>query len=113
MYIRDNGNVRYGCANTRQVLDLFESAAIGKTEPLQRLCDRFDIETQNGKEMARYDLLLNAVIVHIGRANRTTQIGQLGIHGQRDARLPVQSESPRSGRDFELVTWLVVLERTG
>ena len=113
VYIRDNGNVRYGCTNTRQVLDLFESAAIGKTEPLQRLCDRFDGETQNGREMAHYDQLLNAVIVHISRANRTTQIGQLGIHGQRDARLPVQSKSPRSGRDFELVTWLVVLERTG
>ena len=49
----------------------------------------------------------------INRANRATQIGQLGIHGQREARLPVQSKSPRSGRDFELVTWLVVLERTG
>ena len=51
VYIRDNGDVRYGCANARQVLDLFESAAIGKTEPLQSLCDWFDHETQNGRDM--------------------------------------------------------------
>ena len=100
VYIRDNGNVRYGCANTRQVLDLFESAAIGNTEPLQRLCDRFDVETQNGKDMARYDVLLNAVIAHFSRANRTSQIRQLGIHGQRDARLPVQSEESEKWQRF-------------
>ncbi len=63
--------------------------------------------------MARYDKLLNAVIAHIGGADRATQIRQLGIHGhQRDFRLPVQSANPNNN-DFELVTWLVVLERTG
>ena len=35
VYIRNNGDIRYGCANARQVLDLFESAAVGKINPLQ------------------------------------------------------------------------------
>ena len=108
VYIRDSGDIRYGCANARQVLELFESAAIGKTEPLQKLCDQFDHETQNGKDMARYDQLLNEVMQHINRANTSTQIQQLGIGGQRDFRLPVKSEN--STGDFELVTWLIILD---
>ena len=105
VYIRDNGDIRYGCANARQVLELFESAAIGKTEPLQKLCDQFDHETQNGKDMARYDQLLNEVMQHVNRANTSTQIQQMGIGGPRDFRLPVKPENSTS--DFELVTWLI------
>ena len=29
-------------AQTREVLELFESVAVGKTDPIQGLCDRFD-----------------------------------------------------------------------
>ena len=94
------------------MLELFESAAIGKTEPLQKLCDQFDHETQNGKDMARYNQLLAAVMAHISRANKTTRSRQLGIHGRRDARLPIQSANPHNS-DFELVTWLVIFERKG
>ena len=106
VYIRDSGDIRYGCANARRVLELFESAAIGKTEPLQKLCDQFDHETQNGKDMARYDQLLNEVMKHINRANISTQIQGMGIGGQRDFRLSAKSEN--STTDFELVTWLII-----
>jgi hypothetical protein len=51
-------------------------------------------------------------MAHIGGADKATQIQQSGIHGQSDFRLPVQSVNPNNG-DFELVIWLVVLERTG
>ncbi len=108
VYIRDSGDIRYGCANARRVLELFESAAIGKTEPLQKLCDQFDHETQNGKDMARYDQLLNKVMKHINRANTSTQIQGMGIGGQRDFRLPVKSENTTD--EFELVTWLIILD---
>ena len=87
------------------MLELFESVALGKTEPLQRLCDQFDRETQNGEDMARYNKLLKAVMAHIGGADRAAQIRQLSIHGQRDFRLPGQSVG-----DFELVTWLIIVE---
>ena len=107
VYVRDSGDIRYGCANAKQVLELFESVAVGKTEPLQKLCDQFDGETQNGQDMARYDQLLNAVIAHIGGANKSTQVQNLGLRGQRDIKLPIRSAS--SAGDFELVTWLVIV----
>ena len=108
VYIRNTGDIRYGCANTRQVLDLFEFAAVGKSKPLQKLCLQFDTETQNGENMARYNGLLKAVIDHISRAHTTTQTNNMGLGGTRDFALPLESETPRDASDFELVTWLVI-----
>ena len=108
VYIRKNGDIRYGCANTRQVLDLFESAAVRKIEPLQDLCIQFDTETQNGEDMALYNKLLKMVIGHIGRAHTTAQIEGMRRGGSRSFKLPRKSETPKDTSDFELVTWLVI-----
>ena len=108
VYIRKNGDIRYGCTNARQVLDLFESATVGKSEPLQDLCIQFDTETQNGENMAHYDKLLKATIAHISRAHTTTQTNNMGLSGTRDFALPLESEAPKDASDFELVTWLVI-----
>ena len=108
VYIRNTGDIRYGCANTRQVLDLFESAAVGKIDSLQDLCIQFDTETQNGENMGLYNGLLKAVIDHVKRAHTTTQTNNIGLSGTRDFALPLESETPRDTSDFELVTWLVI-----
>ena len=108
VYIRNSSDIRYGCANTRQVLDLFESATAGKTQPLQDLCIQFDSETQNGENMVLYNGLLKAVISHISRAHTTTQTRNLRRGGPRDFKLTPRSEAPRDTSDFELVTWLVI-----
>ena len=111
VYIRNSGDIRYGCANTRQVLDLFESAAVGKIDSLQDLCIQFDSETQNGTNMALYNGLLKAVINHISRAHTTTQIRGMGIDGTRGFKLTPKSKAPRDASDFELVTWLVITKQ--
>ncbi len=111
VYIHAAGDIRYGCANARQTLDVFEAAAAGKTEPLQKLCDQFDRETGQGQDMARYDRLVQAVIAHIGRARRDSQVAQL--RGRRDFRLPVAGKAGKAGDDFELVSWLVILAADG
>ena len=111
VYIRNSGDIRYGCANARQVLDLFESAAVGKVDSLQDLCIQFDSETQNGTNMALYNGLLKAVINHISRAHTTTQIRGMGIDGTRGFKLTPKSKAPRDASDFELVTWLVITKQ--
>ena len=108
VYIRNSGDIRYGCANTRQVLDLFESAAVGKSKLQPELCIQFDTETQNGENMGLYNGLLKAVIDHISRAHTTTQTRNLGRGGPRDFKLTPRSETPRDTSDFELVTWLII-----
>ena len=111
VYIRNSSDIRYGCANTRQVLDLFESAAVRKVDSLQDLCIQFDSETQNGTNMALYNGLLKAVINHISRAHTTTQIRGMGIDGTRGFKLTPKSKAPRDASDFELVTWLVITKQ--
>ena len=84
VYIRNNGDIRYGCANAKQVLDLFEASAVGKTEPIQNLCLQFDRETEHGDNMAHYNKLLDTVITHITRSHTKTQSQILRRGSPRD-----------------------------
>ena len=70
-YIHDGGNIRFGSGNARQTLAVFEAAASGQTAPITELCDRFDQETRQGRDMAQYEKLLNDVIAHIGKPTPT------------------------------------------
>ena len=108
VHIRDNGDIRHGCAGVKQTLELFQDAALGKTEPILTLCDKFDRLTDSGMDMTRYDDLLNKAIKHINRAHGAIQVAGVGASGQRDFKLPKASETPRQAGDFELVTWLVM-----
>ena len=108
VYIKDDGSIRYGCTNARQVLQVFERAAAGENEPIAKLCDWFDRETKLGQEMGRYDGLLNGVIAHICQAQDSTAAAGLGQGGPRDFVLSKASETPRNANDFELITWLVL-----
>ena len=109
-YIHDNGDIRFGCGSARQALAVFEAAAVGKTAPLTALCDRFDRETKQGRDMSFYDKLLNDVIAHIRQTHNREQAAGLGLSGSGDFILPKASESPRGATDFELLTWLVIKE---
>ena len=51
VYVQNDGRIRYGCANARQVLEAFEMVAIGQDKPIRRLCDQFNSHTENGRNM--------------------------------------------------------------
>ena len=110
VYILADGTIRFGCANSRQALEVFEAAASGKPEPITRLCDQFDRLTDLGKTMDPYDRLLNSVIAHIRQAHSHTQSRSLRPDGARDFRFTPASEAPRNATDFELITWLVIMD---
>ncbi|MDE0556252.1 MAG: C-terminal helicase domain-containing protein, partial [Candidatus Poribacteria bacterium] len=108
VYIRNSGDIRYGCINAKQVLDLFEASAVGKENTIDDLCLWFDQETEYGGNMAHYNKLLDTVISHITRSHQKTQSKNIGRAGNRGFRLPAASEIPKDSSDFELVTWLVI-----
>ena len=85
VYVRNDGTIRYGCAQAHQVLRAFEEATAGKTEPLNALCDRFDSSTDRGKDMSHYYGLLKraAESDRSARTEATADAPGLGIHGQR------------------------------
>ena len=106
VFIRDDGRVRFGCANAKQTLELFDSVTSGESQPILELCDWFNQETSNGGNMSRYEVLLEKVVAHIGRAHGETQARGLG--GNLGFILTDQFETPTSAEDFELITWLVM-----
>ena len=108
VYIRNNRDIRIGCANTKRALELFEEAAVGNSEPLMNLCDQFDNEISNGNDMSTYNDLLDVVVRHINRRHTSTQARNIGRAGSRDFKLSKRSETPRDINDFELVTWLIL-----
>ena len=109
VYILNDGNIRYGCANARQTLTAFESAAAGKTAPIAALCARFDRETQQGQDMSAYDKLIRDAVAHIVQSQTGAQTRQLRPGGARDFLLPETPETPTGAQDFELVAWLVIM----
>ena len=56
------------------------------------------------------DAGLNDVIAHIRQSHASTQTAQLRPGGSRDFVLPTTSETPDSASDFELVTWVAIME---
>ncbi|MGR3913088.1 MAG: helicase-related protein [Gammaproteobacteria bacterium] len=105
VYVRDDGEVRYNYTHAKQVLELFGELAREKNQPLQPLCDAFDRETGHGRDMEKYDKLLDSVFAAVRRQFDRQEAGALA---RRDGVLSAQSERPRDARDFELVTWLVI-----
>ncbi len=108
VFIRDNFDIRYGCMNVKQILDLFEDMTIGKTDVIDKLCLQFDQKTEHGKNMEHYNKLLNTVVKHITGSHTKTQKKGVKIGSDRDFKLPTSDVAPESASDFELVTWLVI-----
>ena len=108
VYIRKSGDIRYGCLNAKQVLDLFEAAAVGKEDIIDHLCLQFDQETEFGKKMDDYNKLLDAVISHISRSHTKTQTQAIKSGSPRDTKLTPASKAPKDSGNFKLVTWLVI-----
>lgn len=111
VYILHDGRIRYGCGNAKQILTVFEAATAGNAAPVMALCDRFDQETNQGRDMSHYDKLLDDTIAHIRQAHAGAQVAQLRVGGARDFVLPTASETPSNAADFELVTWLVIKDQ--
>ena len=109
VYVRDDGTIRSGCANAQQILDIFEAAAVGKTEPIQEMCDLFNMETDNGQQMKRYDALVQSAGAHIKAAYDDATRKNMA-DGDSNFMLPVSENTPRNMDDFKLITWLVILD---
>ena len=105
VYVRDDGEVRYNYTHAKQTLEFFAELARGENTPLLPLCDAFDRETDNGRDMKKYDQLLDKVFSAVSKQFDQWEASSLI---NRDGILAKQSEQPRDANDFELVTWLVI-----
>ena len=105
VYIQDNGNVRYSFGLPKKILGLYRELCSGKTTTFAELCDIFDKRTHDGSEMTHYDSLLKKALVDVAK-NYRRRIAS-GLASSRAFVIPTQDASTDN---FELLTWLVILD---
>lgn len=109
VYVRDDGEVRYNFTHAKQVLDLFRGLCLGKKQAYETLCRLFDEDTKHGADMQCYEgLLAKSTDAILNRATERNRSSLFARNGKvADAAHQVKSED-----DFDLVTWLVILDET-
>ena len=110
LYLLDSGSVKLKSIQPKQVLNLWQRLSINHKSALNDLCDIFDQNTNDGVDMEHYHGLLTKALESISNIHRERTFQNL--RQKRGAVIPTQSEHPSSrGQDYELVTWLAILER--
>ena len=109
VYVHDDGTVRFSFAQPKESMLLLRDLAAGEPAAFEKLGNLFDQRTQGGEDMSHYDDLLRKVLASIEHTFQRRSAASL--LSSRSALLPKSAEAPTSsGDDFDLVTWLVILQ---
>jgi len=106
VYVRQDGTVRYGFAQPKQILEILRLLCGEKTVPYEELCNLFDQETKNGADMSAYSALLQKAVDSIVATFRRRVAA--GLQSGRDFVIPKRDAQANEQSDFELITWLVI-----
>lgn len=106
VYVLDDGNVRFGFAHPKQILDIYRILCSGKSAPYTELCNLFDQQTNHGKDMEPYNVLLQKAVDSVATTFRKRAAA--GLQSGRSFVLPDEKEQVHEKTDLELVTWMVV-----
>lgn len=108
VYVRATGEVRYAYAQAKQTLELYRALCANKAQAQQVLHDHFDRLTGNLENLEKETTLLRAALDSI-RSTFQRKAAQNLFTG-RGATLPKREDQVTEDTQFELVTWLVILE---
>ena len=104
VYIAADGEVLCDYLNPKKLLDTVRLLCRGKSEPVMHLCEKFNKETDDGRNMLAVSKLLSDAINSIIDAKEESDIDSLFSSGGTSALM-----SEISGLDdFELICFLVV-----
>lgn len=104
VYISDGGDVVVNHTEVKKLLDLVRNSCKGLDKPVLDVCNTFNEETEDGKNMKKYSDLLGQSIRSMIDVKEERDIDSLFSGGRTTAL-----ENNISGLDdFELITFLVV-----
>jgi SNF2 family DNA or RNA helicase len=106
VYVLSDGNVRFGFAQPKQILEVYRVLCSGKSAPYSELCNLFDQETDHGTKMDAYGVLLRKAVDAIAVTFRRRAAS--GLQSNRAFVLPDEQDQVSENSDLELITWLVV-----
>lgn len=104
VYIGMEGDIICDYLNPKQLLDNIRLLCRGKQEPIVELCQKFNEETNDGKDMQELSNLLRETIHSIIYTKEESDIDSLFTVGGTSALISVVSGLD----DFELISFLVV-----
>lgn len=104
VYIGMDGEIICDYLNPKQLLDDIRLLCRGKQEPIVELCQKFNEETNDGKDMQELSNLLRETIHSIIDTKEESDIDSLFTVGGTSALISVVSGLD----DFELISFLVV-----
>ncbi len=104
IYISNVGEVITDHTKVKQLLDLVRGGCKGLDNPVSKVCQIFNSETNDGRDMKRYSDLLSQVIQSIIELKEDKDLDSL-FTGRRTTAL---SDTIAGLDDFELITFLVI-----
>lgn len=104
VYIGMEGDIICDYLNPKQLLDDIRLLCRGKREPIVELCQKFNEETNDGKDMQELSNLLRETIHSIIDTKEESDIDSLFTAGGTSALISVVSGLD----DFELISFLVI-----
>lgn len=104
VYIGANGEIICDYLNPKKMLDDIRLLCRGKKQPIKELCDRFNGETDDGRDMSKISDLLSKAIDSIVDTKENSDIDSLFSAGGTSALVSAVSGLD----DFELICFLAV-----
>jgi len=106
IYIRNDGTVRFNFVHAKQTLDIYRHLCLGRKNAYTSLCELFNDETAQGKNMSKYTGLMKQAVTAIQQ--KFGQRNALQLTASRSALLIPKEKRVNDETNCELVTWLVI-----
>lgn len=106
VYINQNGEVVYDYTQAKYLLDVARKACRGKELPIPEAYEKFNLKTNDGRDMSKYSELLDIVIHTIQDVKAEKDIDSLFSGLTTSALVDVVSGL----NDFELISFIVIEE---
>nr|NNM89837.1 DEAD/DEAH box helicase family protein [Bacilli bacterium] len=104
VYVQEESTVFIDHLQPKKLLDEFRQLCRGKTEPDRMLCDQFNMETKDGRNMHRYSDLLSFTVKSIVDLNENDSIDSF-LSGKN---ISLAANTIEGLDDFELVCFVTV-----
>jgi superfamily II DNA or RNA helicase len=104
IYLANDANVVADQTEVKRLLDLIRSSCKGLNQPIKALCDAFNVETKDGREMGTYSELLSDAIKSMIEVKEERDLDSLFAGGRTTAL----THTIAGLDDFELLAFIVV-----
>lgn len=105
IYIKEDGEIISNHLNVKNTLDILRLLTKDKAQPIKAAYDKFNVSTDDGKNMKEYSQLLNESIDSILNIKEETDIDSLFNRGGTT----MLKNQIKGLEDFELISFLVII----